>query len=84
MHHVAIIVYPWIQSHLDEPLDVLSWAARARLSERTFHGSRSRVQVRLIPKDETITTEILDIFRFQDSMIAEVVEFTDTALVKIQ
>ena len=34
--------------------------------------------------DETITTEILDIFRFQDSMIAEVVEFTDTALVKIQ
>jgi transcriptional regulator GlxA family with amidase domain len=27
----------WIQSHLDEPLDVPSLAARARLSERTFH-----------------------------------------------
>jgi transcriptional regulator GlxA family with amidase domain len=27
----------WILSHLDEPLDVPSLAARARLSERTFH-----------------------------------------------
>ena len=27
----------WIQSHLDEPLDVPSLAARAGLSERTFH-----------------------------------------------
>ena len=27
----------WIQLHLDEPLDVLSLAARAGLSERTFH-----------------------------------------------
>jgi transcriptional regulator GlxA family with amidase domain len=27
----------WIQAHLDEPLDVLSLAARAQLSERTFH-----------------------------------------------
>jgi transcriptional regulator GlxA family with amidase domain len=27
----------WIQSHLDEPLDVTSLASRAKLSERTFH-----------------------------------------------
>jgi transcriptional regulator GlxA family with amidase domain len=27
----------WIQAHLDEPLDVPSLAARAKLSERTFH-----------------------------------------------
>lgn len=27
----------WIQSHLDEPLDVSSLARRAKLSERTFH-----------------------------------------------
>jgi transcriptional regulator GlxA family with amidase domain len=27
----------WIQANLDEPLDVASLAARARLSERTFH-----------------------------------------------
>jgi transcriptional regulator GlxA family with amidase domain len=27
----------WIQSHLGEPLDVASLAARARFSERTFH-----------------------------------------------
>jgi ketosteroid isomerase-like protein len=43
---------------------------------------RSRVQVKFIPKDKTITTEILDMFRFQDNKIAELVEFTDTALVK--
>jgi ketosteroid isomerase-like protein len=41
----------------------------------------SRVTVRFIPKDQTVTTDLLDLWKFQDGKIVELVEFADTALV---
>jgi ketosteroid isomerase-like protein len=42
----------------------------------------SRVEIRFIPKDVVVTTDILDTFRFEDGKIAELLEFADTALIK--
>jgi ketosteroid isomerase-like protein len=42
----------------------------------------SRVKIRFVPKDIVFTSEMLDIFRFQDGKIIELVEFADTALIK--
>ena len=42
----------------------------------------STITVRFIPKDVTVTTEVLDLFRIEDGKIAELVEFGDTALLK--
>ena len=42
----------------------------------------SRLTVRLLPKGEPFTTEITDLFKFQDGKIVELVEFADTALIK--
>lgn len=42
----------------------------------------SRLEIRLIPKDVTVTTELVDMFRFRDGKIVELVEFADTALIK--
>jgi ketosteroid isomerase-like protein len=41
----------------------------------------SRVKLRFIPKDRTVTTDILDLWKFRDGKIVELVEFVDTALV---
>jgi ketosteroid isomerase-like protein len=42
----------------------------------------SRLTMRFIPKDTTFTTELTDLFKFQDGKIIELVEFADTALIK--
>jgi ketosteroid isomerase-like protein len=42
----------------------------------------SRLKVRFIPKDIIFTSDVLDAFRFEDGKIIELVEFTDTALIK--
>ncbi|MBB4396689.1 nuclear transport factor 2 family protein [Bradyrhizobium sp. ERR14] len=42
----------------------------------------SRVVVRYNPSGKTFSTEILDLFRFQDGKIAELIEFADTAQIK--
>lgn len=42
----------------------------------------SRVVVRYRPTGKSFSTEILDLFRFQDGKIAELVEFADTAQIK--
>lgn len=42
---------------------------------------RSRLKVRFVPKNETFTTEVVDLFRFKDGKIAELVEYADTALI---
>ncbi|MCK1717244.1 nuclear transport factor 2 family protein [Bradyrhizobium sp. 141] len=42
----------------------------------------SRVNVRHHPTGKTFSTEILDLFRFQDGKIAELIEFADTAQIK--
>ena len=43
---------------------------------------RSRLQVRFIPKDMKFTTEVVDLIKFKDGKIVELVEFADTALIK--
>jgi ketosteroid isomerase-like protein len=42
----------------------------------------SRVKIRYVPRNETITTDLLDTFHFKDGKIVEFVEFADTALIK--
>ena len=42
----------------------------------------STITVRFIPKDITVTTEVVDLFRIENGKIAELVEFGDTALLK--
>jgi ketosteroid isomerase-like protein len=42
----------------------------------------SRLKVRFVPKDIIFTSDVLDTFRFEDGKIIELVEFTDTALIK--
>ncbi|MBR0794213.1 nuclear transport factor 2 family protein [Bradyrhizobium jicamae] len=42
----------------------------------------SRLKIRFVPKDRTFTTELVDLFRFENGKVAELVEFTDTAQLK--
>ncbi|TPQ39525.1 nuclear transport factor 2 family protein [Bradyrhizobium guangdongense] len=42
----------------------------------------SRMVIRFNPSGKVFSTEILDLFRFQDGKIVELTEFADTALVK--
>jgi ketosteroid isomerase-like protein len=42
----------------------------------------SRLRIRYVPKNESFATEVVDLFKFKDGKIAELVEFADTALVK--
>jgi ketosteroid isomerase-like protein len=42
----------------------------------------SRLRIRFVPKDKTITTELVDMFKIKDGKIVELVEFADTALIK--
>jgi ketosteroid isomerase-like protein len=39
----------------------------------------SRVKLRFVPKDRTATTEFLDLWKFENGNIVELVEFADTA-----
>jgi ketosteroid isomerase-like protein len=52
----------------------------------TIDGDRaavhSRIKVRAVPGDRTVTTDILDLFKFKDGKVIELVEFADTALIK--
>lgn len=40
----------------------------------------SRVKLRFIPKDKTMTTEMLDLWKTENGKVSELVEFVDTAL----
>jgi ketosteroid isomerase-like protein len=42
----------------------------------------SRVTVRVIPGEKTVTTDILDLFKVKDGKVIELVEFADTALIR--
>jgi ketosteroid isomerase-like protein len=42
----------------------------------------SRIEVTFIPKNRTFTTEVLDLFKFKDGKVIELLEFADTALIK--
>ena len=42
----------------------------------------SRLEVLFVPKNKSFTSDVLDIFRFEDGKIIKLVEFTDRALIK--
>lgn len=42
----------------------------------------SRLTIRFTPKNMTVTTEVVDLFKFKDGKILELTEFADTALIK--
>jgi ketosteroid isomerase-like protein len=42
----------------------------------------SRLEVSFVPKNKSFTSDVLDIFRFEDGKIIKLVEFVDTALIK--
>ena len=42
----------------------------------------SRLRIIYTPKNESFTTDIVDLFKFKDGKITELVEFADTALIK--
>jgi ketosteroid isomerase-like protein len=42
----------------------------------------SHVKIKYVPRDRTITTDLLDLFHFKNGKIIELVEFADTALIK--
>jgi ketosteroid isomerase-like protein len=54
--------------------------------EEIVEGNRvavhSRLEVLFVPKNKSFTSDVLDIFRFEDGKIIKLVEFTDTALIK--
>jgi ketosteroid isomerase-like protein len=41
----------------------------------------SRVKLRFVPKDRTVTTELIDLWKFENGKIVELVEFADTAFI---
>jgi ketosteroid isomerase-like protein len=58
--------------------------------ERTFlsiviDGERaaihSRLKMRFVPKDRIVTTDMLDLWKFEGGKVVEFIEFVDTALV---
>jgi ketosteroid isomerase-like protein len=41
----------------------------------------SRVKLRFVPKDRTVTTDLIDLWKFKDGKVLELLEFVDTALI---
>jgi ketosteroid isomerase-like protein len=40
-----------------------------------------RVTLRFVPKDQTVTTDLVDLFKLEDGKIIELLEFVDTATI---
>lgn len=59
---------------------------RRDIISMTIDGDRaavhSRIKVRSVLGEKTATTDILDLFKFKDGKVIELVEFADTALIK--
>lgn len=54
----------------------------AELVDGNRAAIHSRAVVRHNPSGTTVSTEILDLFRFEDGKIVELIEFADTAQIK--
>ncbi|QOZ55046.1 nuclear transport factor 2 family protein [Bradyrhizobium sp. CCBAU 53338] len=52
------------------------------LVEGNCAAIRSRLDIRYRPSGKVFSTEVLDLFKFQDGKIVELVEYADTALIK--
>ena len=64
--------------HFDfEKREILS-----ELVEGNCAAIRSRLVIRYRPSGKVFSTEVLDLFKFQDGKIIELIEFADTAQIK--
>ena len=52
------------------------------LVEGNCAAIRSRLVIRYRPSGKVFSTEVLDLFKFQDGKIIELIEFADTAQIK--
>jgi ketosteroid isomerase-like protein len=41
----------------------------------------TRCQLKFVPKDKTVTTDIADLWKFRDGKVLELIEFVDTATI---
>lgn len=77
--------HPTLRAAFGQLIADFGFERREILSE-LVDGNRaavhSRVVVRHHPTGNTFSTEIMDLFRFQDGKIAELIEFADTAQIK--
>jgi ketosteroid isomerase-like protein len=76
--------HPELRESLRGFITTFDFAGREILSD-LIEGDRAAVHSRLVvrfkPTGESRTTDILDLLRFQDGKIIELIEFADTALV---
>jgi ketosteroid isomerase-like protein len=74
-----------VQTAMAGFIDVFEFVKRD-IVDTVVEGDRvvvhSRVEIRFVPKDVVVTTDVLDTFRFEEGKIVELVEFADTALIK--
>ena len=73
-----------VREGMDKFISTFEFVERHILSE-LVEGDRavvhSRIKVRFRPKNSEYKTEVLDLFRFQNEKIIELIEFADTALI---
>ncbi|MBR0969628.1 nuclear transport factor 2 family protein [Bradyrhizobium japonicum] len=77
--------HPTLRGAFGQLIADFSFESREILAE-LVDGNRaaihSRALVRHHPTGKTASTEILDLFRFEDGKFAELIEFADTAQIK--
>ncbi|MDE5464377.1 nuclear transport factor 2 family protein [Bradyrhizobium sp. CSS354] len=77
--------HPTLRGAFSKLIDEFGFEGREILAE-LVDGDRvavhSRVVVRHHPTGKASNTEILDLFRFQDEKIVDLIEFADTAQIK--
>jgi ketosteroid isomerase-like protein len=87
----ALDVVGSVQGHAGVREALGGYIARFEFVERDIlselvEGNRAVVHSRLVvsykPKNKVWTTEVLDLFKFQDGKIIELIEFADTAQIK--
>jgi ketosteroid isomerase-like protein len=73
-----------VRATMDQFIASFRFVGREILSE-LVEGDRAAVHSRIVvqynPTGKPYTTEVLDLFRFQDGKIIELIEFADTALI---
>jgi ketosteroid isomerase-like protein len=84
---VAVMVSgrPAVQASLGRFVDAFKFDNRKIVSfiiDGEHAAVHSSFDVTFKPKNKTFTTEVLDLFRFADGKIVELLEFADTALIK--
>ncbi|MCP3463255.1 nuclear transport factor 2 family protein [Bradyrhizobium sp. CCGUVB23] len=77
--------HPTLREAFGQFIANFEFVERQILSE-LVEGQRAAVHSRLVvryhPTGKTFSTEVLDLFRFQDGKIVELIEFADTAQIK--